>query len=109
MSENSFESIVKAKVANIKAELAQVESIGHFEFSITAEGCVDGEVVVAFHLGKYSSEVRGDSVQAVLNEFLRRHGWNERHAPLCLPNVRQAHEEQHDEPRLPFSEEEMLF
>ncbi len=84
---SSFETAVKAKIVELKTELGKCESIQHFIFQITAEGRVDGEVVLTFALGRYSEEVRGDSVSAVLEEYLRRNGWSARHAPLCLPNV----------------------
>jgi len=87
MSTNSFETIVKGQVADIKEQLRGTDSICRFEFTIKAEGRLDGEVSIHFGLGEYGTDVRGDSVSAVVQEFLRRHGWNERHAPLCLPNV----------------------
>ena len=84
---SNFETTVKTKIAELKTELGKCESIQHFTFQITAEGRVDGEVVLTFALGRYSEEVKGDSVNAVLEEYLRRNGWSARHAPLCLPNV----------------------
>jgi len=49
---------------------------------------------LSFALGRYSEEVRGDGVANVLEEYLRRKGWNQRHAPLCLPNVDSSPEDE---------------
>jgi hypothetical protein len=44
---------------------------------------------VTFAIGEYSEDFLGDSFDACVDEFLRRRMWSARHAPLCLPNVRE--------------------
>lgn len=63
-------------------------NVGRFEFMIKAEGRTEtGEdnVKIEYHLREdYDHWVVGDSVDAVVEEFLRRKGWNKEHAPLRL-------------------------
>lgn len=64
--------------------------VNNFYFSISADGrTMTGDVKVEFKLGKqsYSEPVRGNSVDAVLDEFLRREGFEKKHDSLCLPSV----------------------
>ena len=64
--------------------------IGNMHFEIEVEGRVNGgDVKITYGVGKYHSEVKGGDVEAVLNEYCRRHGWEERNAPVMLesPNA----------------------
>lgn len=82
-----LESAVKLAIAEIRGRLREQESISHFTFRIEAEGRLDGDVVLSFSLGEYGPEVRGSALDPVMQEFLRRYGWNAHNVPLCLPNA----------------------
>ena len=90
----AFEITVEEKVSQIKRALGANENLSSFHFTIEASGRLDGDTEISFALRQtsYGSEVRGDSVEAVVDEFMRRHGWDRRHAPLCLPNVEASDE-----------------
>jgi hypothetical protein len=89
----NFEQQVKFRVLKLKEQLRLAEEISRFHLRITAEGRVDGEVRLTFSLGEYGDSVSGNDLNVVTEEFLRRHGWDLRHAPLCLPNAEQSVEE----------------
>lgn len=93
----TFEQHLANVVKNIRKELQQIESISSFEFVIKATGRVhEGEVEITFKLehGYYGGTTIGNSVNAVVEEFMRRTGWDKRHMPLTLPNVEDRHDTQ---------------
>lgn len=75
-------------VRMIRTELQQIETLQAFEFTIRASGRVhEGDIELTFKLDHpYESGVyvTGNTVAAVLQEFMRRHGWNKRHMPLMI-------------------------
>ena len=91
----SFETSLLAEIAAAKCELKKDESLFGFTLTITASGRIDGDVDVSFTLGgRYGEQsVTSGSLAPAIAEFLRRRGWQERHAPLCLPNVETAKSE----------------
>lgn len=84
----SFTGAVKREVAKLRAELATYEGIGTFRLDIECAGRVlDGDVKISFKLGEsYDSSqmVEGNDVSKVAEEFIRRHNWKKRNAPLLL-------------------------
>ena len=82
------EELIVNMVRMIRDELRQIESLQAFEFTIRAEGRVhEGDVSLTFKLDHpYESGVyvTGNTIAAVLQEFMRRHGWNKRHMPLMI-------------------------
>lgn len=82
----SFEGAVKREVKRVREQLKGCPNLSCFDLIINAEGRVDdGEVKITFGVGKYSYDrVTGDTLQAVLDEFLRRRGWQQVHAPKAL-------------------------
>lgn len=77
-----------AAVVKLRTALAKAETGSYFEFTAKATGRVqDGDVNVEFVLSKdgYSSVVKGDTVEAVTEEYLRRNGWQSAHNYLALP------------------------
>lgn len=60
------------------------------KITIEAEGRLDGDLKVTFHVSEKWGDgvVKGNTLEDVFIEFLRRRGWNEQHQPLCLPNVK---------------------
>jgi len=70
-------------------ETLKAANIGSaFYLRVSAGGRVqDGEVLITYQLSAdtyFSNAVSGDTLEAVLDEFMHRQGWNARHAPLAL-------------------------
>ena len=82
------EQVIVNIVQLIRHELQKIETINSFEFEIKASGRVhEGDVKITFCLdSSYDSYVscKGNSIAAVLQEFMRRFGWNARHSPLLI-------------------------
>jgi hypothetical protein len=86
-SATRLESVLKTALGEIRAALAEAD-ISEMDFEIYASGRIhDGNLRVRFKLGEYGDRTQGGSVEAVVEEYLRRHGWNERNVALCLPAV----------------------
>lgn len=95
MNQN-FESAVRTAALNIRDQLRQDETLPHFDFKISISGRVqDGEIKIEFSLdGDYSDQrSKGDSIQAVIDEFLRRRDWNTQHKPLSIGGPRVPNQE----------------
>ena len=90
----SFEGAVKRAVARIRAQLAGAANSNilpgnEFHFIVKANGRIlDGEVKLSFSLNPNGWDdprtVTGNSMQGVVDEYLRRAGWNAVNAPLQL-------------------------
>lgn len=87
----SFEIALKEVVKDIRQELASIESISSLNLEIAADGRVhDGDINIEFKLGSCygnGGQVKGGSIAAVVSEYKRRFGWDERNTPLCLPST----------------------
>lgn len=87
---NSLDLYYRAAVSHIRETLGQAD-IGGFHFTIKASGRTmtdRSEVQIVYKLGDSewgANMVEGDTLDNVLAEMLRRHGWNEQHKPLSLP------------------------
>jgi hypothetical protein len=82
-----LEFALKAALIEIRADLAKAD-VPELEFEIAVSGRVhDGDLRLKFRLGDYGDRTSGGALGPVVAEYLRRHGWNERHASLCLPAV----------------------
>lgn len=66
-------------------------NVGSFSLTIAASGRTmtdRDEVKIEYRLSDNAwdgNAVKGNSLEAVTTELLRRHGWNATHAPLALP------------------------
>jgi len=62
--------------------------VGQLEFTINISGRTLGtdECRIKYEIGSYREEVRGNSLQVVLDEYLRRKGWVARYDSLELPS-----------------------
>lgn len=94
-----FEKILIEAVKALRKRLQQCESVSSFALHISANGRVhDGDVSISFTLtdGSYrENQPMGARLGPVVEEFVRRHAWNERNAPLCISydgEVRQEEE-----------------
>jgi hypothetical protein len=60
-------------------QLSKIDEIAYFDFNIRISGTTNGEGVdIEYSIGdsRYSSvRVEGNSIKAVVEEFMRRHGW----------------------------------
>lgn len=100
MSFKHFEEEVKAVALAIRSELSKVESISRFSFEIEIEGRIDSDLKIGYRLGiDYESGITGNNIAAVVDEALRRRGWNQEHKPLMISHVTGLHlvEEANDE------------
>ena len=88
----SFDGAVKREVARVRAKLQPAAEKGvlsgnEFSFTIKASGRIlDGEMKLEFSIsGVYgTAEVKGNSTNAVVDEFLRRQGWAAVNQPLAI-------------------------
>lgn len=83
MNTTEFEKASRA-LAVYLASAFSAANISRLDFTLCIEGRPDGDLKISYGLGEYGSEVKGDFILAVLDEFLRRKGWSDRHNPLCL-------------------------
>lgn len=82
----SFEGAVKREIKRIRKELSKCDSLSAMFMGITVEGPLhSGDLKLTYKVG--SSEytyVKGDSLQACIDEFLRQHGWKEVHEAKAI-------------------------
>lgn len=83
----------------VRSRLAEA-NIGGFHFEITSSGRTmtdKSEVKIVYQLNdrdySYGSTVEGNSLEAVVDEVLRRNGWQKAHAPLALPGAEEEEDE----------------
>lgn len=90
MSIRTFEQALAKAVAGVRAELADA-NINSMGLTIECEGrTMEGEIKITFSLGKlYDTRTKGDTLDAVTTEFLRRNGWQRRHDSLRLSHSGQ--------------------
>ena len=86
MAKSLHTEVVNA-IHYIRGRLGE-KNIGYFEFNIKVEGrtesCRDN-VKIEYHLNhNYDCRVKGDKLEAVVTELLRRKGWDDTHAPLAI-------------------------
>lgn len=96
----SFSGAIKREIVKVKRKLAQAsEKIELNEFSLTikANGRVnDGDIKIEFLIADGQdpswapNKVIGNNLDAILEEFLRRKGWNIINQPLMLTVNEQA-------------------
>lgn len=84
----SFEGALKREIKRLREQLKQIEDLSQFKLTITVSGRVhDGEVELSYGLGESmygTGEVEGSALQSVLDEFMRRHGWNKINKPKAI-------------------------
>ena len=82
----SFEGAVKREVKRVREQLQKLNDLASFRMEIVAHGRVhEGDVKLKFIVGKeYGGEVSGDNMRAVLEEFMRQHGWKKAHDPVAI-------------------------
>ncbi len=100
---NDLHAAVAVAVNAIRETFSEA-NIGNIRLDIEASGRVNaGEILVTYKLGEQygSNTPEGHRLAPVLDEFMRRKGWNERHKPLALPPPPSNDDEPVDESREP--------
>lgn len=84
----SFASHLIATIRQYR-ERAASAGLSRINIAIETEGRIDGDLKITFRVSEGYGEnlVKGNTLEDVFLEFLRRKGWNGQHQPLCLPNV----------------------
>ena len=82
----SFEGALKREVKRIRKELQKVDSLSSMRIDIEVSGPVhSGDIRIQFCVGSgYGNNVKGDSLNACVDEFLRRNGWEAIHKAKLL-------------------------
>ena len=83
-----LEDSMKMTAFLIQRELRKPENISNFTLEITAEARVEGDIKIEYRLAlDYESGVRGNKIQDVLVEAMRRKGWQVTHRPTMISHV----------------------
>lgn len=84
----SYEQTIKELAAYVRSELSVIDEIPKLDFDIEIDGRLhDGELKIKFSVGSVyetGGKVEGGSIDAVLQEYKRRFGWDQRNQPLEL-------------------------
>jgi hypothetical protein len=93
-----LETALFAAIQSLRAEFAELD-IPSFNLRIDCAGrTMEGETKIEFALSKmYGETTRGDSLEAVTTEFLRRNGWQQRHGSLRLSHDGQTRTESNND------------
>lgn len=98
----NLEVALRAYLYAVKKDLVKYNANG-FHFQATAYGRLDGETNVSYTFAPENSsysnhKATGGHLGAIYYESTRRMGFNQAHAPLCLPNIAES------SPYEPFAE-----
>jgi hypothetical protein len=89
-----FEDALMSTLADIRKELQHYEDMSHIRIKITASGMIHtGQVEVSFFVSQSDYDeirVRGNDLGEAIREYIRRRGWQRRHARLMLTDENQA-------------------
>lgn len=102
----NYQQTIKELVRYVRERLQVSEQSSHFTFNISATGNThSGELKVEIQLDetyKFNVRVSGGELESVIDEHLRRLGWTEQNAPLCLPNVKTIETKPEINDEIPF-------
>jgi hypothetical protein len=88
-----FESHLKKIAETLRSQMSSIEGIHNFDLQIEIGGRPDGDLKITHRLSiNYESNTKGGTLEETLNECLRRYGWTQVNAPICLPKVAQETE-----------------
>jgi len=83
-----LETEIKETALYLQNTVKTVESIHRFTFAIEVEGRTDGDLKITYRIGTdYDSTTAAGTIAAALTEALRRRGWQEANAPICISHV----------------------
>ncbi len=85
---NKFDAMIKELALHVRERLNKVESIPKIEFSIDISGRPhDGDLRIKYEIGSTYSDggaVKGSKLEIVIDEYMRRFGWDKQNQPLCI-------------------------
>src|SRR5438445_12049657 len=85
---SAYREYVKEMAAYVRNELQEIEDISSLQFDIDISGRLhDGELKIEFKLGSsygVGGQVKGGDLEAIVREYKRRFGWDQRNKPLEL-------------------------
>lgn len=87
----TFEQALINQLTHIRKQFAD-RDFNHMDITIEASGPVHGDLKISFKVDSdYTTHsVRGNSLEAALEEFFRQRKWYARHEPLALPYTTQV-------------------
>jgi hypothetical protein len=100
----SFEGALKREIKRLRERLKHSD-LPEFDFTIQAKGRVHGgDVKLEFSLdGDYNCRaVKGSSLGPVVDEFLRRYGWDKLNAPKALSYQKIPSDDTNPEEEIPL-------
>lgn len=84
----SFTGALKREIVKLQKKIAKCEQINYIDIRVKASGrAQSGDIKITYSIcgNEYQSDVvEGNDLDALCEEFLRRHGWTQRNAPLML-------------------------
>lgn len=84
---SALEQFAGSLAASLRQELKPLESLPGFCFDLRIEGRVhSGDLRVEFRIGEnqYAQDVKAGTYRAMIEEFMRRHGWDKANRPLMI-------------------------
>jgi hypothetical protein len=86
-----FEQALLEELIRIRAEFAS-HDLNHMDFNVSCYGPVHGDLKIEFRIeSDYTGgAIRGNTVDATMQEFFRQREWRKRHAALALPYTTQS-------------------
>lgn len=88
----SFKGALKREIARVLKKLKQDESCAWFSLALEASGRPDGDIKIEYRLydDQAQTYIKGQDLDAMTDELLRRRGWDKVNQPLMLTATEQA-------------------
>ena len=100
MAETNFCKEVKATAHTLREAMQVCETMHDFYFRVECRGRLhDGSIKITYEVGEGSyidERVEGNDPGSCLMEYMRRHGWDAKNAPLSI--TFEGKDEEIDEP-----------
>lgn len=83
-----FDALIQELAIHVRDRLKVLEDLSSLDFEIEVSGRVhDGDLRINYQIGSTYNEggvVKGPRLEVVIDEYLRRFGWDMRNQPLCI-------------------------
>lgn len=85
---SQFENMFKAVAIQIRDRLGDAD-LSNVNISVIATGRTHGDLEIEYVVGSYynNEQVKANSLEAAVNEFLRRKGWTDVNKPVAIPYI----------------------
>ena len=85
---SQFENMFKAVAIQIRDRLGDAD-ISNVNISVNATGRIHSDLEIEYVVGLYynNEQVKANSLEAAVNEFLRRKGWTDINKPIAIPYI----------------------